>query len=85
MPTLELTDEQIKHVQLILKENKPSRTRLTRDEKNRIMLLLQHEIEAASYGIEINPYQELSAANIESNKDCYERIEIAERIIKKLK
>jgi hypothetical protein len=37
--TIELTYEQYKHIQSILNQDKPSRTRLTRDEKDMINLM----------------------------------------------
>ena len=46
MVNLELTDEQVKHVQLLLQQDKPSRTRLTSDEKNMIIHMCSkwHEV-----------------------------------------
>lgn len=37
--TVELTYEQYKHITNILNQNKPSRTRLTKDEKGMIMIM----------------------------------------------
>lgn len=85
MPTLEFTDEQIKHVQLILKEYQPSRTRLTRDDKDHLIRLLGHEIEAASSGIVENEHRELYDYEIDDNEFNKQRIEIAEKLIKKLR
>ena len=45
---VELTKSQYLHIQSILKQDKPSRTRLSRDEKDYILTLLSHEVEAMS-------------------------------------
>ena len=43
---VELTESQYLHIQSILKQDKPSRTRLSREEKNYILQLLSHEEDA---------------------------------------
>jgi hypothetical protein len=44
--SVELTKSQYLHLQSILKQDKPSRTRLSRGEKNYILTLLSHEVDA---------------------------------------
>jgi hypothetical protein len=44
--SVELTESQYKHIQSILKQDKPSRTRLSQEEKNYILTLLSHECDA---------------------------------------
>jgi len=46
--SVELTQEQFNHVRTILAQAKPSRTRLTQDEKNFILALIQCDEEALS-------------------------------------
>ena len=46
--SVELTKSQYLHIQSILKQDKPSKTRLSRDEKNYILTLLDHEVDAMS-------------------------------------
>ena len=46
--SVELTKSQYLHIQSILKQDKPSRTRLSRDEKDYILTLLSHEVDAMS-------------------------------------
>lgn len=59
-------------------------TRLTRDDKDHLIRLLNHEIESASSGINENEYRELYDYEISNNEWCEERIKIAEQLIKKL-
>ena len=50
MPTLELTDKQILHVQSLLNQDKPSRTRLTSEEKKYLAYIVDlwyNELEEA--------------------------------------
>lgn len=46
--SVELTQEQFNHVRTILAQAKPSRTRLTQDEKNFILALIQCDEDALS-------------------------------------
>ena len=46
--SVELTKSQYLHLQSILKQDKPSRTRLSRGEKNYILTLLSHDVDAMS-------------------------------------
>lgn len=45
---LELTESQYNHIQEILKMDKPSKTRLTRDEKDFILGMIQGDVDALS-------------------------------------
>ena len=45
MPTLELTEQQIKYVQSVLHQDKPSRTRLTSEEKGMIVFMCRKWLE----------------------------------------
>jgi hypothetical protein len=44
--TIEITQSQYKHLKEVLAMDKPSRTRLTKEEKGYILLLLSHECDA---------------------------------------
>jgi hypothetical protein len=44
--TIEITQSQYKHIKEVLAMDKPSRTRLTQEEKGYILLLLSHECDA---------------------------------------
>lgn len=44
--SVELTESQYKHIQSILNQDKPSKTRLSREEKGFILQLLDHESDA---------------------------------------
>lgn len=46
--TIELTETQYKHIQEVLAMNKPSKTRLTRDEKDYILSLIDGDEDALS-------------------------------------
>lgn len=47
--TVELTEEQYVHIQQLLKMDKPSKTKLTREEKGYIITALVHEQQAIDY------------------------------------
>lgn len=47
--TIELSYEQYKHIQEVLKMNKPSRTRLTQDEKSMISMICHTFLEDHPY------------------------------------
>ena len=76
MPTLELTEEQIKHVQLLLKQSQPSRTLLTADEK-------AHNVHFCKGSLEELLHYNAHDADEENFNN--ELIELNKSIIKKLK
>jgi len=72
--SVELTESQYLHIQSILKQDKPSRTRLSREEKGFILQLLDHESDA------------LCSYNDDDDKDehYYDRQRLVDIIKKKL-
>jgi hypothetical protein len=72
---VELTQEQFNHVRTILAQSKPSKTRLSREEKGFILQLLDHESDA------------LCSYDDDDDKDehYYDRQRLVDSIMKKLK
>ena len=85
MPTLELTDNEIKHVQLLLQQEKPSRTRLTREEKNILKNLLNSIISELSCVSVTYEHREPTGWEEAAYIDAQEHIKHYDSIIKKLK
>lgn len=72
--SVKLTKSQYLHIQSILKQDKPSRTRLSRCEKNYILTLLSHDVDAL-----------MSYSDGDKDENYYDRQRYVDSIRNKLK